>query len=179
MTDGPRLRHEWTFLAQVATDIHGKRAATYPAHVAGGRMSQADADTALASIAAIAADWRIAADGIAPLSSDRGVSRSARIATLTIARDRSAALADKAATAYRKALPAKADLPDRDPLLSDHREDRPMSSVAEAWVRAVDYAAAVAAMLWWEERRSGRLDVVCAINAELRAAQRADQAKAA
>jgi hypothetical protein len=38
-----------------------------------------------------------------------------------------------------------------------------------AWVRAIDYAAAIAAILWWEEGKGGRLSVVCQINADLHA----------
>jgi len=180
MTGRPRLRHEWAYLAQVATDIHAKRAATYPARVADGRMSTAEAETALSSIAAIADDWRAAKDGRVPDDGPGRPSRAARIATLTMARDRANVLADKAGTALRGVLSAKAPLPDRDRLIMDHYQGQTMSATAESWVRALDYAAAVTAMLWWEERSGGDLRIVCSINAQLRDEQTApDQVKAA
>lgn len=176
----PRLRNEWAYLAQVATDIHAKRAASYPARVADGRMSSAEAETALSSIAAIAEDWCVAKNGGVPDDGSGRPSRAARTATLTMARDRANVLADKAATALRAVLPAKAPLPHRDRLIMDHYQGLTMSATAESWVRALDYAAAVAAMLWWEERSGGNLWIVCSINAQLRDERISpDQAKAA
>ena len=180
MTGRPRLRHEWAYLAQVATDIHAKRAASYPARVADGRMSSHEAEAALSSIAAIADDWRAAYAGGMPDDGPGRPSRAARVATLTAARDRATVLADKAATAFRAVLPAKAALPDRDQLVIEHYQGLTMSATAEAWVRALDYAAAVAAMLWWEEGSNGKLSIVCSINAQLRAERAApDRAEAA
>lgn len=174
MTGLPRLRHEWAYLAAVAQDIHAKRAASYPARVGDGRMTSAEADAALSAIAAIAADWRAAADGGVPADGPGRVGRAARIATLTTARDRATVLADKAATALRAQLPPRAALPDRDPLVIAYHDGQPMSAAAERWVRALDYAAAIAAMLWWEQGAGAcRLRVVCGINAALHAGRAA------
>ena len=176
----PRLRNTWDFLASVAADLHAKRVVGYPEQIVQGRMSQSSADTAIRLAALIADDWRIAAAGGTIERMTSRHDRVARIATLQAARDLTASRADRATIALRKALPPGNPLPERDLILMDLREGRHVSDAVDTWLRATDYAAGVAALLWWEECRGGRLDVVCTINAQLRGERPiAEQARAA
>ncbi|WP_010218878.1 hypothetical protein [Sphingomonas sp. PAMC 26621] len=58
----PRYADEHDTLASLAAHLLGERVARYPAAVAAAKLTQADADTGIRIMSAIAARWRAIAD---------------------------------------------------------------------------------------------------------------------
>ncbi|WP_010184742.1 hypothetical protein [Sphingomonas sp. PAMC 26605] len=102
----PRLADELQLLADAAAHLLGEREAKYPAMVAAGKMSQADADTGTRTMRAVAEQWRAMVDGTpAP---DRcaccgGASYREQRDTLIAASSRTAQIAANAPDDTRKA----------------------------------------------------------------------------
>lgn len=61
--DTPRWAYRYEELEKIAQDLLAQRERGYPAQVAKGKMTQADADAGIATMAAIAADWHAVVTG--------------------------------------------------------------------------------------------------------------------
>jgi hypothetical protein len=157
MTDRPQHADDWEVLAAVAADLHAQRALHYPAHVAKGTLSLAEADAGIRIMGAIAADWRRALDRRPIPATVQPASDTEKVETLEAAAARHQRRVDKAQADMMAAF-ATANPPFRTPdvsiveLRSFAERGLINSPTVEKYCLLVEYGACIAALLWWARR---------------------------
>jgi hypothetical protein len=150
MSERPRFVYAYAEMAQVAEDVRKNRAQGDPALVAAGKLSADGAATRLRVSTALAVDWKAYAQGeLPPL--DR-TSDAEKIADLRSVLTGAEKRRDHARTAMiREYGKAVGDLTQTE-LWTIHDSHDTRSLRVLPYLQWESYAAAVEAMLWWQER---------------------------
>lgn len=178
MTERPRFVYAYAELALVAEDVRRNRATGDPALVDAGKLSTDAAEMRLRVATALAVDWKAYAQGeLPPLDRTTDAEKVADLnAVLSGANKRR----DSARTAMiREYGKAVGDLSLTE-LWTIHDSHDTQSLRVLPYLQWESYAAAVEAMLWWQERpRYESRRFITMINQQLRGMGYVEQAKAA
>ncbi|ARS29050.1 hypothetical protein [Sphingomonas sp. KC8] len=140
----------------IATDLHAQRATQYPAHVAKGTLTAADAATGIRIAAAIEADWHHVRT-LQPRAVAPAATKAEKVTTLEDAVTRTRLRAGKAGQKMPKlAQRYVGDLGELHHLAETGWFSAHKKQVA-AFVYAAEYAELVETLLWWERRPLGHL----------------------
>lgn len=178
MSERPRFVYAYAEMAQVAEDVKKNRAQGDPVLVEAGKLSADAAATRLRISTALAIDWKAYAKGeLPPL--DR-TSDAEKVADLKSVLSGAVERRDHARTAmigeYGKAV---GDL-SLNELWKIHDSHDTRSLRVLPYLQWESYAAAVEAMLWWQERpRYESRRFITMVNQQLRGMGYVEQAKAA
>lgn len=154
--EAPRWAYQTDALAMIATDLHAQRATHYPAHVARGTLTPADAATGIRIAAAIEADWQHVRT-LQPRAAVRDVTKAEKVETLEAAVKRTRLLAGKAGQKLPElAQPYVGDTSELH-YLNDRGWFRTDAAEVKAYANAAEYAELVETLLWWERRPLGHL----------------------
>lgn len=140
----------------VARDLHAQRVTHYPAHVAKGTLTVAEAESGIRTAAAIEADWQHVLT-LQPRPSQPAATKANKIATLEAAVTRTRLLAGKAGQKLPKL--ATRYIGDIGELhyLNDRGWFRAHAPAVKAYAYAAEYAALMETLLWWERRQFDHL----------------------
>jgi hypothetical protein len=159
VTAAPRFAYATHELALVARDLRNGRAAGDPKMVAEGKLTQAEADDRLRVADAIAAEWSAHDEGHVPPAGD--VADVEKLAMLIRSLAVSTARRDKAHAAMLAEGTWLGQL-ERGALWQLVDAHLPQTGRIEPYLHWESYAAAIEALLWWQQR-GGRQSPVRAV----------------
>ncbi|MES3154368.1 hypothetical protein [Sphingomonas faeni] len=178
MIDRPRFIYAYAEMAQVADDVRKNRAEGDPALIEAGKLSVEDAATRLRISTAIAVDWKAYARMELP-SLDR-TTDAEKVADLKAVLTGAKKRRDHARTAMMYEYGAAVGDLSLVELWAIHDAHDTRSLRILPYLRWESYAAAIEAMLWWQERphfESRRF--ITMVNQQLRGMGYVEQEKAA
>jgi hypothetical protein len=150
MSERPRFIYAYAEMAQVAEDVRRNRADGDPALVEAGKLSAEDAATRRRISAAIAVDWKAYARmELPPLDRTTDAEKASDLKAVLIG---AAKRRDHARTAMMHEYGAAIGDLSLDELWSIHDSHDTRSLRILPYLRWESYAAAIEAMLWWQQR---------------------------
>jgi len=178
MTKRPRFMYAYAEMAQVAEDVRRNRAEGDPALVAAGKLSIDDADMRLRVSTAIAVDWKAYARMELP-QLDR-TTDAEKVADLQGVLAGAEKRRDHALTAMMHEYGAAIGDLSLGELWAIHDSHDTRSLRILPYLRWESYAAAIEAMLWWQQRpRYESRRFITMVNQQLRGMGYVEQERAA
>ncbi len=150
MSERPRFIYAYAEMAQVAEDVRKNRAESDPRLVAAGKLSADDAAARLRISTAIAVDWaHYARDELPPI---KGATDAEKVADLKAALAGVTKRRDKARQAIVSEYGERFFVRSMAQLWALVDSQDPTSSRVQPYLHWESYAAALEAMLWWQQR---------------------------
>jgi hypothetical protein len=178
MTDRPRFIYAYTEMALVADDIRRNRAEGDPSLVDAGKLSTDAAAARLRISTALAVDWKAYARmELPPLDQTTDAEKIADLKAVLAGAEKRR---DQARAAMANEYGASVDALSLNELWTIHDSYDTRSLRVLPYLHWESYAAAIEAMLWWQEQpRHGSRRFITMVNQQLQAMGYVEQEKVA